>query len=509
MRRDKLIKLSLICVLVGLTIWVVATAFRIGSFERKNWRLGLDLQGGTHLVYEADLSEIPADQQQLRVEQAKNIIEKRVNAYGVAEPVIQIQGNNRISVQLPGVKDIDEALKLIGATAELDFRRLAISADNGLTTLATEVAVGDTTLTLIDAANFTPGSSIRVESDFIISDYVIDDIDTDNNSITLNTVTLARYSAGASVTQWIPATGEINGETIHLTGEFFQPNAAPMFPQQGSTEVVVVFNLKEGDGPDLFEQITEDLFQKPLGIFMDNEKISAPTVQSVLTTGGKITGLDINEARLLAIQLNQGALPLTLEIKSQQDVSATLGADSLKKSLWAGGIGLALVLIFMISYYRLPGLLASIALIIYALIVLSIFKLVPVTLTLAGIAAFVLSIGMAIDANVLIFERMREEIRFGRTVGAAIESGFDRAWSSIRDSNISTIITCIVLFFFGRALGATVVMGFAITLLIGVLMSMFTAIVITKTFLRTFVGTRIAKKTSLFYSGSRGHHTNV
>ncbi|MFC1999036.1 SecD/SecF family protein translocase subunit, partial [Chloroflexota bacterium] len=228
-----------------------------------------------------------------------------------------------------------------------------------------------------------------------------------------------------------------------------------------------------------------------------------------LIDGGSITGLNLEEARLLAIQLNQGKLPLPLAIVQQTDVSATLGADSLNRSLIAGGIGLLLVLIFMVSYYRLPGLLAIGALIIYVLIVLSIFKLFPVTLSLAGIAAFVLSIGMAVDANVLIFERMREEIRFGRTVGAAIEAGFDRAWSSIRDSNISTILTCIVLYFFGRALGATVVMGFAITLLIGVLVSMFTAIVITKTLLRMFIGTRIAKKTSLFCSVPERQETDV
>jgi preprotein translocase subunit SecD len=212
---------------------------------------------------------------------------------------------------------------------------------------------------------------------------------------------------------------------------------------------------------------------------------------------------------VLAIQLNQGALPLPLEITREAQVDETLGADSLQKSLIAGIVGLILVLAFMIAYYRLPGLIASVALIIYVLIVLSIFKLVPITLTLAGIAAFVLSIGMAVDANVLIFERMREEIRYGRTVGAAIEAGFDRAWSSIRDSNISTIITCIVLFFFGRALGANVVTGFAITLLIGVLTSMFTAIVITRVLLKLFIGTTIARKISLFYSGSRGHHTDV
>jgi preprotein translocase subunit SecD len=518
MRRDKLIKLTLICILVGLSVWVVATAFRIGSFERRDWRLGLDLQGGTHLVYQADTTDVADPEGTVAL--VKDIIEKRVNAYGVSEPIIQIQGNNRISVQLPGVKDIEEALKLIGATAKLDFRKMAETEEDGKAALTTDVSLGDTILAVDNVSTFTVGDSVGLETrvftlqgnDVLIADdSVIEAIDTNDNTIALKTALEFDWDAGQTVQKWIPATGTIGEDPpIQLTGAHFKPDAAPFFPQQGSTDIVVAFNLKD-DGIELFRQITGALkpLNKRLGIFMDDEIISAPQVQAELTTGGHITGLNINEARLLAIQLNQGALPLTLTIKSQQDVSATLGADSLKKSLWAGGIGLMLVLVFMIAYYRLPGLLASLALVIYALIVLSIFKLVPVTLTLAGIAAFVLSIGMAVDANVLIFERMREEIRFGRTVGAAIESGFDRAWSSIRDSNISTIITCIVLFFFGRALGATVVMGFAVTLLIGVLMSMFTAIVITKTFLRAFVGTRIAKKISLFYSGSRGRHSDV
>jgi len=213
--------------------------------------------------------------------------------------------------------------------------------------------------------------------------------------------------------------------------------------------------------------------------------------------------LSRDDALILAIQLNQGALPIPLEYQYNYFVSGTLGADSLNKSLLAGGIGLVLVLLFMIIYYRLPGLLASVSLIIYVLIVLSIFKLVPITLTLGGIAALVLSIGMAVDANVLIFERLREEIRFGRTVGAAIEAGFDRAWTSIRDSNISTIITCIILYWFGNTLGTTIVMGFALSLLIGVVVSMFTAILITKSLLRLFIGTRVAKKTGLFFGGSK------
>jgi len=507
MRKDKIVKLALICVLVGLTVWVVSAAINIGSFKRETWRLGLDLQGGTHLVYQADTSGVVDPKGAVAF--VKEIIEKRVNAYGVGEPVIQIQGNDRISVQLPGVSDIDEAKKLIGATANLDFRKLALSEEEGKTTLAAGIVTGDTVISVNDASGFIVGYSVNLGS----QTYIIKGVNTINNTITIPDVTgaIAEYSVGQTVTQWLPATGLLEGKTVPLQGKHLKSNSRVVYQDQISLQPAILFEVTP-EGAILLEQITTELStppKKPLGIFLDDEYISSPTVQDVLTDGGSITGLDLEEARLLAIQLNQGALPLPLTIIHETTVSATLGADSLNKSLIAGLIGLLLVLIFMVAYYRLPGLLAIGALIIYVLIVLSIFKLFPVTLSLAGIAAFVLSIGMAVDANVLIFERMREEIRYGRTVGAAIEAGFDRAWSSIRDSNISTILTCIVLYFFGRALGATVVMGFAITLLIGVLVSMFTAIVITKTFLRMFIGTSIAKKTSLFCSVPEEQETDV
>ncbi len=510
MRRDKIIKLALICVLVGLTTWVAAAAINIGSFNRDTWRLGLDLQGGTHVVYEADFTGIPSEQQSLQLEVAKSIIENRINDYGVAGAIIQIQGNNRISIQLPGVEDPEEAKDLIGATAELDFRKLASSGDEGITSVAAAATAGDTSLVVEDSSAFTEGSTIRITGIYRL-DYVIESVNTETNTLTLSRAILLDYDVGMAVTQWVPATGTVAGQPdpVHLTGEYFEPNATPVVTGSITSEIAVSFNLKP-EGAALFSEITGDLVGEPLGIFLDNEIISAPTVNEAITNGsGVITGLEVSEAQVLAIQLNQGALPLPLEITREAQVDETLGADSLQKSLIAGIIGLILVLAFMIAYYRLPGLIASVALIIYVLIVLSIFKLVPITLTLAGIAAFVLSIGMAVDANVLIFERMREEIRYGRTVGAAIEAGFDRAWSSIRDSNISTILTCIVLFFFGRALGANVVTGFAITLLIGVLTSMFTAIIITRVLLKLFIGTTIARKISLFYSGSRGHHTDV
>ncbi|MBI2304725.1 MAG: protein translocase subunit SecD [Chloroflexi bacterium] len=397
-------------------------------FDRRDLRLGLDLQGGTQIVLEADVSQRPAQDRAGAVEGVKRIIERRINAYGVTEPLIQIQGSNRISVQLPGVKDIQEAIRLIGQTAQLDFR---------------EQVVTDT-----------------------------------------------------SETQWVKAKARVDSQEKELTGAYLKPNAAVIFESQTS-QPQVSFEFND-EGAGLFEQITTRLIGKPLGIFLDDELVSAPTVRAVIRERGIIEGLDINEARVLAIQLNAGALPVPVHIVQQQDVDAMLGADSIRKSVVAGQVGLGIVLLFMLLYYRLPGLMAGLALLIYTVLVLAIFKLIPVTLTLAGIAAFILSIGMAVDANILIFERTKEEVRWGRSLGSAIEAGFDRAWSSIRDSNISTIITCAILYWFGSNFGASLVMGFAVTLFIGVAVSMFTAITVSRTFMRLLVSTGLARRTHLF-----------
>jgi preprotein translocase subunit SecD len=240
--------------------------------------------------------------------------------------------------------------------------------------------------------------------------------------------------------------------------------------------------------------------KKQLGIFLDDQPITTPTVQQAITEGrGRITGnFTLDEARNLVIQLNAGALPLPVSVEEERTVDATLGADSVRKSVVAGEIALVVVALFMILYYRMLGVVAAAALFVYTLLVLAVFKLIPVTLTLAGIAGFILSIGMAVDANILIFERMKEELRSGKTVGAAIEAGFHRAWPSIRDSNVSTLITCGILFWFGSNFGASIVMGFAFTLAIGVLVSMFSAIVVTRSFLRVVVGRRAVLNPALF-----------
>jgi len=427
LKKGNVYLLILILLLFGFGFWAVVPldSERLG---RQGLTLGLDLKGGSHLVYEADLSQKDPSQSDDDVMQGVlNKIERRVNAYGVTEPIIQRQGHDRILVQLPGVKNVDEAIKLIGETAELDFREMELDESGG-----------------------------RV-------------FDEEGKP---------KWTAIAT------AVGS-DGEEKALTGKYLKPNARVDLSQQ-LNEPEVAFEWDE-EGAVLFEQITQRNLHKPLGIYLDDEPISWPTVQAVIKERGVITGLSMEEARTLAIQLNSGSLDVPLKIIQEQDVDATLGADSIKRSLIAGGIGLALVVLFMIIYYRVPGLVASCALVIYGILLLTIFKLVPITLTLPGIAAFILSIGMAVDANVLIFERTKEELRLGRTLGAAVEAGFDRAWPSIRDSNVSTFITCVILYWFGGTFGAFMVRGFALTLFIAVALSMFSAIVVTRTFLRIVV----------------------
>ncbi len=397
----------------------------LGSFVRQGAKLGLDLQGGTQLTLQADLSQVPADQQSTAMQGVLNVIERRVNAYGVAEPEIQQLGSDRIIVQLPGLKDTEQAKQLIGQTAKLEFKEQ----------------------------------------------------DADGN--------------------WIPSTGQLNGQTVALTGAFLAPGRQQVTftGNAGLPQVAFQFN---SDGATLFSQITQRLLGKPLGIFLDGQMVSDPTVQAVLSDSGVITGLSLDQAKLLALQLNAGALPVPISIQSESTVDASLGADSVHKSIVAGELALLVVVLFMLLYYRLPGLAASGALLVYALVTLAIFKLIPVTLTLAGIAGFILSVGMAVDANILIFERMKEELRSGKTIAAAIRAGEDRAWPSIRDSNTSTLITCAVLYIFGQQFGATIIMGFALVLGIGVVVSLFSAIFVTRTFLEVLLSQSWAHSDRMF-----------
>jgi len=378
-------------------------------------KLGLDLRGGTSLILKADMDGIPAGERDKALDAAKEVISRRVDFFGVAEPIVQtskVDGDYRIIVELPGLTNADEAKELIGQTANLEFREFT-------------------------DPNIQPG---------IIP-------------------TLANTKASG-----------VTGKDLKSASADFQQSQTPDQP----SSPVVRFELTS-EGSKKFLALTKRLINKPLVVFLDGVPISAPIVQSEISQEGVISGVTAEEAKLLSIQLSAGALPVKkIDVLSERTIGPTLGQTSINRSFLAGLIGIFVVALFILIYYKLPGLLADISLFIYAIFVLAIFKLIPITLTLAGIAGFILSIGMAVDANILIFERMKEELRLGRTRAQAIEIGFTRAWSSIRDSNVSSLITAVILFWFGTGS----VKGFAVALAVGIVVSMFTAIIVTRNLLR-------------------------
>jgi len=467
--------------------WPKGHGLHVGGFDRETMRLGLDLKGGTYVLLEADTSQVPSDQRDNAMKGVKDIIERRVNAWGVAESEIQREGANRLAVQLPGIGR-EEARDLIGRTAELEFKEP--QRENQSDPASPFVCKSDA------------GESFTVPSDIV---------GTGDSARPSNLVPASEghgwgcvptgQTAPTGSLEWVPATGIGNDEKVKaLTGSFLKANARVEL-MTAEPVVAIEFN---SEGGKLFGEITGRLVGLPMAIFMDEEIISAPTIRSVITGGSAvIEGVPLEEGRTLAIQLNSGALPVPLTVIQESTVDATLGDDSVRRSVQAGEIGILAVIAFMIFYYRLPGVLASTALVTYISVLLMIFKLIPVTLTLAGIAAFVLSVGMAVDANILIFERMKEELRAGRALVAAIEAGFGRAWPSIRDSNVSTFITCGILWWFGDQFGANLVKGFALTLGIGVAVSMFSAIMVTRTFLRLLVGTPLARRVGWFAAEAR------
>jgi len=427
--------------LFAASLWVLLP-LESERFGREGIRLGLDLKGGIHMVYQADLSAIEEGEEVEAIDGAIAVIQKRVDILGVTEPVIQKQGEDRILVELPGVSEAEKAKSLIGETALLEFREFGR--------------------------------------------------DEDGNEA------------------WIPATAIIGGEEKVLNSSYFTENT--YVDRDNFGNILLIFEWTE-EGSKVSEEVTRRLLDKPLGIFLSGEHLLgddgepiAPIVRAIITTRGQIEGLSLNEATELSQLLNAGRIPVPLNPIYEQTVSPILGANFIDFSVKAGIIGIILVMLFMIIYYRLPGVLASLALIFYGSLVMAVFKLIPVTLTLAGLGGFVLSIGMAVDANVLIFERMKEEFRTGRTLGAAVEAGFGRAWTAIRDSNITTFIACAILYWLGSSIVQSApVMSFAATLFIGVAVSMFTAIVVTRTLLRLFVGTPLAPKRALFsmYAGRK------
>lgn len=426
MRRNLWITFSIILTVLVVSILIdLPKSFFWG--DKIKAQLGLDLVGGTELIYEADLSESKDKIKDLS--NLSNVFRQRIDELGVSEPNIQTSGSDRIIIELPGIKDIDQAVSRIGQTYDLVFMIEGTETDG--------VQLKD----YYDNTYLYPGywkATDLTGKNLIQADYTFE-----NSNNTINN----------------------------------QPVVSIKF---------------DNSGKDKFKQLTKDNLNKQIAIVLDNKIVSAPNVQTEITNGeAVITGSkDIKDAQQLAKRLGEGMLPVPAKLVGQQNVGATLGQDSLVKSILAGIIGLLLIIIFMISYYRFSGIVASVALIVYTIIAMAIYKLIPVTLTLAGIAGFILSIGMAIDANVLIFERFKEELKSGKEKTLALKDGFQRSWSSIRDSNFSSLITCLILYF---TAGSGPVRGFALTLGVGILISLFTAITLTRTVLFLLSNSRLKR----------------
>ncbi len=394
---------------------ISSPTLKLGAWERSlNIKQGLDLQGGTEVILSADMTGVaPADRQDA-LDSAKEVIARRVDLYGVAEPSIKTivsQDLYRISVSLPGVSDPDEALSLIGQTASLDFRELPVATDTA------------------------------TYADFVVTD---------------------------------------------LTGKDLQKSSVGFNPQDGKPEINLQFT---DEGGKKFGEITSRNVGKPLAIFLDGVPLTTPTVQQAITDGRAVINgaYTLEEAKNMVITLNAGALPVPIQIIKQQNVAPTLGAESIQNSLKAGAVGLGLVALFMVLNYGYLGFIADLGLIIYGLLTLAVYKLVPITVTLPGLAGFILSIGMAVDSNILVFERMKEERRKGNDWLGSMELGFGKAWDAIKDANIATLITTFVLFnpFDWTFLNSSgMVRGFALTLFLGICISLFTGIFVTRNLLR-------------------------
>ena len=592
MRRNAriLIIIAIITVICGTTLGV--QKINLNNFERGSdnilgLSLGLDLQGGSHLIYQALNPEtgssegITSDQ----MESLSKTIERRINSSGLGEPIIQIFGEDRLLIQLPGIKDPGRAKSLIGETARLEFKHrttdvvpkpvtyvtskdvISVTADgfsnekilqsdseNQSTDTASEgtaefyesivieftdegsAKFTELWMSLLESVtksmesqqesgtpltpsrlsvNITGAESLRFDviglqivrlEEENSNKFVFALPSSDNQGTSTISIEEARSKLGKTPTVDFQLSEGYIDEDIGLSGDDLES----AYPSQHQSSGVPIVNIEFNErGSKEFGRLTTDIYAKQqstgvrdqIAIILDGKELIAPVVNSPITQGTAIIqGPDFTIERVkdLALLLESGRLPVPIQLIQERDVDAMLGADSLRKSVVAGITGLCLVLLFMILYYRLPGLMASFSLLIYAVIVLAIFKLIPVTLTLSGVAAAILSIGMAVDANILIFERMKDELRSGRTMLSSVNIGFNRAWPAIRDGNVSTLITCAILYWFSDQLGATIVQGFAITLAIGVMISMFTAITITRTFMRVVAISPASKKMRLF-----------
>ncbi|MAF14361.1 MAG: protein translocase subunit SecD [Parcubacteria group bacterium] len=515
------------------------------AFFDKQFSLGLDLQGGAHLIYEADVSQIPPSEENSAVEGVRDVIERRVNSFGVAEPIVQTTKSGdsyRIIVELAGVLDVNQAINMIGETPLLEFKEQnpnpridlteeqkeqlatvnadaktkakgilieALEPDTDFNKLATDRTEDHGTretggdlgfvtrglfLPEFDDVCFdslTPGEIhpelVKTEFGYHILKMEEERGEGESYEVRCSHIlirTATERDFGAADNEWL-YTG-LTGKQLERAVVSFDHNT--QVPQ---------INLEFNDeGAALFANLTTNNIGRPIGIFLDEVPISVPTVQQAITNGqAVITGqFSVQEAKILVQRLNAGALPVPIELISQQTVGASLGDESVSKSLRAGIFGLIIISLFMILYYRLPGLTAVGTLLFYGLVILAIFKLIPVTLTLAGMAGFILSLGFAVDANILIFERLKEELKDDKPLSIAVDEGFKRAWPSIFDGNISTLITCLILIGFTTSL----VKGFAVTLGIGILISMFSAMVVTKVVLRILIKIKPLKKNWLF-----------
>jgi preprotein translocase subunit SecD len=455
MNRRQYNWLILIIPLIALAIWVdlskqiqIPNPFKSGSYlvdRNVDTQLGLDLRGGLQVLLEADLpANASVNSSDLSV--TRQILESRANALGVSEVVMQIAPPRRIVAEFPGVQDPEQVVKSLQQTGLLEFVDMGSTPVAPGTIIETDYGASTSGTTQTPAATPTAVPT------------------TDANATPAPTASATTPTVYHTVMTGA-ALSSVNAQAGQLSG------------------YVVAFALK-ADSIQIFADYTGANIGKVLAIVLDKRVISTPTINAKINGSGIIEGnFSLDSANTLAIQLRYGSLPVPVKVVESRSVGATLGAESVRKSVVAGIIGLFIVILFMAIYYRLPGFVADLALITYAAISLMLFKLIPVVLTLSGIAGFILSIGMAVDANILIFERLKEELRSGRTLRQAIDLGWARAWPSIRDSNFSTLITCVILFWFGSAFGASVVKGFALTLALGVLTSLFTAIIVTRTFL--------------------------
>lgn len=450
---NKLLKKILLVVMLlvlagGVGLFVYKSEYRLNKnfgsaspfLQNHQFRLGLDLSGGSHLVYKADVSQVPSGEVAESMEALRDVIERRVNLFGVSEPVVQVQegdfisgGEEKLIVDLPGITDVDQAIAMIGQTPLLEFKT---EAPEGT---AQNVVVGEDGVVNLDASN-----------------------------------------------QFV---------STELTGRYLKKAVLEFDPNTREPRVSLQF---DETGTKLFADITKNNVGKMVAIYLDGSPISIPVVRQEILDGQAVISGSFNptEAKQLVGRLNSGALPVPITLLSKQTIGASLGDSAVNAGVKAAVIGFMFVALFLILWYRLPGLVAVISLCIFVVIMLALFKLIPVTLTAAGIAGFIISMGIAVDANVLIFERIKEELRAGRSIADAVKLGFSRAWSSIRDSNTSNLITAVILFWFGTSL----IKGFALTLGMGVLVSLFSAITLTKVFLTTLSFVKENKFTRFLFS---------